>query len=1098
MLIASSLVFLFGFISIVAAATPESPCVQIGAFSNLDSAKRYMVLSSSIDEISRGAIPVYVDYIGGLYKVRAGKAVANPATLEQNFAFSVEGEIQIAAFSTGTAANEYKNLAEQYALGKLHGIDSAIVIKVVEKTDPYRYKVRVGKSAGTLTSAQIANALTQFRFIQSTDCFSNPQSLAVQGQEQPIAPSEGKAAEGSITIEGPPTRRKIVGEETRYTITLSPPKENVVVTMHVITKDKEGNILSDEGIGLFSTDAYGKIVPFVMKYSVPTTEKMKKEASVEIHAIAQGYKEGVFTVQILEAEGEAEGKTCAQAGGIWSLSCSDVNKISGTFTDQADRAAKGITCCKPCTSPAICQAQVTLANPCGEGNEWTKEGCDYTGDKPYCCKAKATPTGTSACSFAITTKDLVVGQPVEFQVTSQSISKISYSSTSEGAAVESAVSGPTTKISFTAPEKAGTYTLKVDGVSSIDSKPVPCGSAKFVVKDMTDTAKPSGMPSWVSAICLQNIIKLPAEVKTPSSTYDIISSMLSLFMASVFTFNLESEFNCIAEVPLDDNKCSDCEKDPYRICTKARCKILGDSCYAIEREDGKGWHCFKEECKDTALAEMNNLEFKWYTRLGEDEAGSASTSGNQLNISEELSWNVTYSILKIEQSKDAKCRYAIDKAEANWSEMSDFENNENYPRSQNITIALTEVKSGDHWIYIKCRNKCGIANPAMDDRNWVRFKIGEVPEALPPIIEYIDPESGFVSSAMSRANITLWLNENGKDGAGDDATCKYSTFANKFTTEWSEMTPFIGPHLSINNSVYAGSCSNDLKCRYINSSICAHCALSLDLANGYESYDPEEMINKFEEANLSIDISAEDLEALIGSKKGKLYPFIFRCQDEQGNKNEAYSYMLIAVDNFNITIIKPPVKDPYERMPEIEMQTTSGNVSRPTYCKYKVFDGRQSAPRGTWDEMAWIDEDLSDVHTGKVNRSLEPGNYTLYTQCRDLARIQATNWKYFNISKDSTSPIAMRIYSDGAYLFTETNEEAECVYGADNKISCAYNFSDGSSMVSLDGFIHTAPWVLGHNYYVKCKDKWDNYPGGRSNSSICTTIISPYELPVIE
>ena len=102
-----------------------------------------------------------------------------------------------------------------------------------------------------------------------------------------------------------------------------------------------------------------------------------------------------------------------------------------------------------------------------------------------------------------------------------------------------------------------------------------------------------------------------------------------------------------------------------------------------------------------------------------------------------------------------------------------------------------------------------------------------------------------------------------------------------------------------------------------------------------------------------------------------------------------------------------------------------------------------------------------------------------------------------NILKDETTPQVIRMYSAMDYLYVETNEESDCVYGTSSSIACSYNFSDGSEMVGTLQFIHSAPWQLGHLYYIKCKDKWDNYPGGREDAPICTIIISPYEVPTM-
>jgi len=635
-------------------------------------------------------------------------------------------------------------------------------------------------------------------------------------------------------------------------------------------------------------------------------------------------------------------------------------------------------------------------------------------------------------------------------------------------------------------DKKGTYTITCTGDNYQCEATVTVG--------MEEAPQTGG---WWTVPCLDFLkpkdIPKRGEIKKGflggMSWVDLGFTSVAALYAGMFTYSLEPEIACVAEEPLGEDKCELCEMDPYFVCTKERCEVLGHNCVAVPRDDGKGYHCFKADCKDVELAKIESIEVKWYVNPFADAVGSEGTEGNRLEIEQELPWNVTTLWLKIEQDKEAKCRYIIDKYEANFSEMKDFENNEAYPKEQEVLIDVSTLKSGEHFIFIKCRNKCGTVNPAKDDSNFVHFKIAETPEGVPPFIEYRDPETGFISSALRYVNVTIWLSENGR--------CKYSTIYHNLTTEWNSMTFFDSTqHPEENNSVIFGKCERNKKCRYIDKESCTHCILTLDLTKGYMLIDPEKLISQAEEAGLEINVSAEEINELLQGKKVKIYPFVFRCEDDLGNKNEGDYYSLIAVDPFNITIIKPPVQDPYDRNPEIEVKTTSDGVSRLTHCKYSVLEGMQQMPSLSWNKLLWIDEAFSDVHRGKINKSLEPGTYTLYVKCRDNARVEVANWTYFTILQDTLAPKVIRFYNyNDNYLLIETDEEAECVYGTAEEIKCSYNFSDGSAMTSSDKLKHLAYWQSEKPYYIKCKDRWNNYPGNAADTNKCTIIIHPYEVP---
>lgn len=648
----------------------------------------------------------------------------------------------------------------------------------------------------------------------------------------------------------------------------------------------------------------------------------------------------------------------------------------------------------------------------------------------------------------------------------------------------------------------------------INTEDIDCGSATVPINPGGGTVpQPSTGASnqWWQIPCL-GFLKSKLEPKTANqvkgkwrpftSWVDVGWFIFSFAWALGFTFGLGGEFKCLEEQPLEEDACNECEADPLRICTQERCSILGKNCIPVERDDGKGYHCFKGECKDTDLAKVTKIDFKWYTGTDFEPAGSDSANSNQLNVQKQLPWNVTRAFLSITQDKEAKCRYVVDTLEANFSEMNDFNDNEKYPITQSIDISMSEIKTGEHYIFIKCRNKCNVANPAEDDNAFVKFKIAEIPEGIPPIIEYINPVSySFIDDRQKNLTIEMWLNENVATKAG----CVYSTKVNNLTTNWSLMIPFEGPHGDGNNSVVRGWCVNNQDCRYIAKKQCAHCFLNLDLTKGFEQLNEtlaELLRENFTEMNLSELLNTE-------SGLAKYFNFVFRCQDTNGNKNEGDPYSILTIPPYNVYVIEPKnLHETYERenIP-IEVETyglnaTGGNVSRSTYCRYKVLDGWPKQPLtipGTkWDDLQPIDELLAPRHVGRINKTLNPATYTMFVRCRDLARIEIANWSYFKILKDDKTPIVVRIYHDttaGDYLVVETNEESECVYGTSDTIKCNYNFSDGSAMTTTDNYLHAAYWQLDNLYYIKCKDKWDNYPGGSPAADVCTITINPYELP---
>jgi len=48
----------------------------------------------------------------------------------------------------------------------------------------------------------------------------------------------------------------------------------------------------------------------------------------------------------------------------------------------------------------------------------------------------------------------------------------------------------------------------------------------------------------------------------------------------------------------------------------------------------------------------------------------------------------------------------------------------------------------------------------------------------------------------------------------------------------------------------------------------------------------------------------------------------------------------------------------------------------------------------------------------------------------------------------------------------------------------------------MNNYLHLYTWIPNQVYYVKCVDKWGNYPGGSINANTCTAV-NPFDIPVV-
>lgn len=580
------------------------------------------------------------------------------------------------------------------------------------------------------------------------------------------------------------------------------------------------------------------------------------------------------------------------------------------------------------------------------------------------------------------------------------------------------------------------------------------------------------------------------------------------------------------------DKCRSCNEDPYRICTKERCEKLG-SCIAaatiekhpelpieykttLERENNV--LCLPGKCEEKGYVIVKNIKAEWTDKTAPK---TAEASKGELEITDELPYDIEEITLSIETDLNAKCSYMIDKADSKFEDMESFENNLDFPKSQSIKVALGKVeeignsyvniaRGEEHTIYIKCNSLCNVAHEPEFKAYYVKFKLGQKPETEPPVIWPIDPSpTMFISSEYKEIRVELWLDE--------DGYCKYSTGLENWTEEWNAtgtettmilMTADKTPHPNYpdNVSVKYAWCRSYQQCPGpVKANNCTHCYLDLDLTRGYDEVDwtaLSEMESYKPEGEEEVKLTGEEKEDIKGLSK--MFMFNFKCADLGFNKareptglgddnvmEEIYEYAITTISPYDITIVKPADEERVdEKYIPIEV-----NTSRPAVCKYSVDEDLG------WFDSALIEGGNEYVHTAEVKNLTSTASgmkHTLYLICRDKVNLELKTSRVFYVKEDISAPIITRAYHTPDvrdFLTITTNEEAVCEYNVKSTPGCNFEFGQGTLMMGDEnGVEHVADWATSRTYYIKCKDWKGNLPPTGS----CTMIVHPYSVVVAE
>ena len=223
---------------------------------------------------------------------------------------------------------------------------------------------------------------------------------------------------------------------------------------------------------------------------------------------------------------------------------------------------------------------------------------------------------------------------------------------------------------------------------------------------------------------------------------------------------------------------------------------------------------------------------------------------------------------------------------------------------------------------------------------------------------------------------------------------------------------------------------------------------------------------------------------LTGLKDLEENKFYFRCEDKSTvgpNVNkESYLFTVIGTQPLIIDSIAPngTVKDATDSVKvTLEAKTSAGYKDGKSICYYSE----------TGEENSYVMFFETDSHYHTQDLYLIEGDYDYFIRCVDLGGNADTMNTSFRVESDGETPLIARAYHEESYLKIVTDEKAECVY---DTVDCSYAFEDGTKLVAVDETSHYVEWSTLVNYYIKCRDIYENRP----SPDTCNIIVRPFEM----
>ncbi len=501
------------------------------------------------------------------------------------------------------------------------------------------------------------------------------------------------------------------------------------------------------------------------------------------------------------------------------------------------------------------------------------------------------------------------------------------------------------------------------------------------------------------------------------------------------TKEVKVEFTCMPwTAPLGGDDCETCNEDSLKPCSKYRCESLGQACKLLnENEENPVCQSIEYESNPPVIS-PNEVLTKGYKFFNEETQKVEIRKDNGECIQE-----FTPVLFSLKTDEFSQCKYEFERTD-NYDKMNNypleqnsFDINHSFSFSMpsldslsvyNVTGDLKEM-FGDMNMYVRCQDVHGNFNI---EEYAVNFCINSGPDLTAAYITKFIPEDGsYLKFGTTETGLTIYLNE--------PAECRYDVIENK---NYDEMTNFMQCNTDLlNPELYGWSCNTTLT--------------NLNSENKFYIKCKDKPWVQ----------TAEDIEKY-GERNINSKDFIYT--------------IYVTANELNIDSVFPQgiIEQGFEPISvDLEVETSGGIDAGVSVCYYEWA--------GNWVQFL---NTFSNSHT-QPGLNLMRGNFNIPIKCEDEAENIAYGNINFTIKIDSSPPIVVRAYQSGGNLKLITNEEAECYYDFNR---CNFNIDNATSMTVALSTEHTADWITGQTYHVKCKDIWEN------ENPDCAIIVEPSSL----
>ena len=483
------------------------------------------------------------------------------------------------------------------------------------------------------------------------------------------------------------------------------------------------------------------------------------------------------------------------------------------------------------------------------------------------------------------------------------------------------------------------------------------------------------------------------------------------------------------EAPLGNKNCEKCNDDPLKPCSKYRCESLGQACKLLNK-DTENPICegITNDGKPPIITIGNiieNFEF----------SGTSDFKTELKEKGKKCITEFTPVVFSLNTDEYAQCKYSFERTQ-DYGGMNQFPIEQNmFSENHTFAFSIPSVDSvhtynivgnliemySDMNMYVRCQDYHGNYN---SKEYIVHFCINDGPDLTPPKVVATNPKNNnYLTYGTTESNLDIYINE--------PAECRIDS--NDRTYEQMRKNMVCDTDL-LHYTDFGWKCSTTL-------------------------YDLKNEENNFY-------IRCKDQPWMLNDTTAEFNEATNKITYKMRNANqESFVFDLFGSESeLNINSIEPSgeIFRGFEPVTiNLNARTSGGAENGEASCYYKFSE------KG---ENILFSDTYSNLHNQEFN-SMMSGDYEIFIECEDNAGNIAKNKTNFEIIVDSDAPKVVRAYNKNGKLILITDEDAECYYDFER---CNFNEANATAMSATFTKEHSADFVSGQTYHIKCGDIWGN------------------------